>query len=186
MFSNDQINMMLKSWKVGKNKEQRYMKICTNPLMRGWNLGTKTHAMQHGYSWFNLTGEIIKDTETHGLSLTPELFREHRDYENINWDEIKAPEGAEVPDEHMNKIEEINKKKELVLEDKRLSGLIRPPLISTYEILDGKTIKHLQEQVRQKIKDGYQPLGGVSSAAFGISPVGGNKYIQAVVRYKES
>ena len=44
----------------------------------------------------------------------------------------------------------------------------------------------LQEQVRQKIKDGYQPLGGVSSAAFGISPVGRNKYIQAVVRYKES
>jgi hypothetical protein len=64
-----------------------------------------------------------------------------------------------------------------------IESLLSPRPPKDYVILSSKGQAHLAVQVKQYIKMGYQPLGGVSAAAFGISPVGGNQYIQAVVRY---
>jgi hypothetical protein len=63
---------------------------------------------------------------------------------------------------------------------KRLSA-IASPKIKYYEIVSSKTQGELQMLVTAKIHEGWQPLGGVSAAAFGISPIGGNQYIQAMV-----
>lgn len=43
--------------------------------------------------------------------------------------------------------------------------------------------KRIFAERAEYIKNGWHPLGGVSAAAFGISPVAGNQYIQAVVKY---
>ncbi len=53
-----------------------------------------------------------------------------------------------------------------------------------YRIVAGKTRSVLESDVNSMMTIGWQPLGGVSAAAFGISPVGGNQYIQAMVKYK--
>ena len=34
------------------------------------------------------------------------------------------------------------------------------------------------------IRQDWVPVGGISAAAFGISPVGGNSFVQAMVKYK--
>ena len=52
-----------------------------------------------------------------------------------------------------------------------------------YTILSGKTQAYLSAEVNKHMKQGWQPYGGVSAAAFGISPVAGNQYIQAMVIY---
>jgi hypothetical protein len=52
-----------------------------------------------------------------------------------------------------------------------------------YMILSSKTQAALAQDVRQWIGLGWMPLGGVASAAFGMSPVGGNQYLQAMVKY---
>lgn len=54
--------------------------------------------------------------------------------------------------------------------------------IVNYKIVSGKTQLELQREVKDSIKMGWVPLGGVSAAAFGMSPVGGNQYIQAMVK----
>ena len=42
----------------------------------------------------------------------------------------------------------------------------------------------LINEVSKYMSDGWIPYGGVSAAAFGMSPVGGNQYIQALVRFR--
>jgi hypothetical protein len=64
-----------------------------------------------------------------------------------------------------------------------LSQIVAHPAPRFYEILSGKTQAVLNAAVHNKIQQGWIPLGGVSAAAFGISPVGGNQYIQAMVKY---
>lgn len=56
--------------------------------------------------------------------------------------------------------------------------------IEKYLVVSNKTQAGLAKEVNDYISIGYVPFGGVSAAAFGISPVGGNQYIQAMVRYK--
>lgn len=58
-----------------------------------------------------------------------------------------------------------------------------PPKPRRYTILSGKTQAYLSAEVNKYMKQGWQPYGGVSAAAFGISPVAGNQYIQAMVLY---
>jgi hypothetical protein len=62
----------------------------------------------------------------------------------------------------------------------QLKTPIRP---RRYTILSGKTQAYLSAEVNKYMKQGWQPYGGVSAAAFGISPVAGNQYIQAMVIY---
>ena len=64
-----------------------------------------------------------------------------------------------------------------------ISHLIHPKSPTRYKILSAKVQAGLDKEVNEYIKMGWQPLGGVSAAAFGISPVGGNQYIQAMVKY---
>lgn len=64
-----------------------------------------------------------------------------------------------------------------------LENLLKPPKPKKYIIIDGKGIAYLEQEVKKAMELGWQPLGGVSAAAFGMSPVGGNKYIQAMVMY---
>ena len=59
----------------------------------------------------------------------------------------------------------------------------KPPPPKKYTIIAGKTQAYLEQEVRKMMKLGWQPFGGVSAAAFGVSPVGGNQYIQAMVQY---
>ncbi|MCS3902204.1 hypothetical protein J2T55_000196 [Methylohalomonas lacus] len=56
--------------------------------------------------------------------------------------------------------------------------------IKDYVIKSSKTQAGLCEEVMNAMKFGWVPLGGVSSAAFGMSPVAGNQYIQAMVKYE--
>lgn len=57
--------------------------------------------------------------------------------------------------------------------------------ITDYTVLREKSMGHLISQVKVHMKKGWVPFGGVSAAAFGIAPVGGNSYIQALVKYKQ-
>jgi hypothetical protein len=67
-----------------------------------------------------------------------------------------------------------------------LIDTLAPRKIKEYTILSGKTQGELSQNVRKYLEMGYQPLGGISAAAFGISPVGGNQYIQAMVKYSKN
>ena len=64
-----------------------------------------------------------------------------------------------------------------------LAQLLMPPAPRFYEVLSHKTQAGLNVEVQNRINNGWIPLGGASAAAFGMSPVGGNQYIQAVVKY---
>lgn len=55
--------------------------------------------------------------------------------------------------------------------------------VQDYMILSSKTQVDLADQVKRFLPS-WQPLGGISAAAFGMSPIGGNQYIQAMVKYK--
>lgn len=52
-----------------------------------------------------------------------------------------------------------------------------------YIVLSSKTQAGLVREVKEYISIGFHPIGGVSAAAFGVSPVGGNQYIQAMAKY---
>ena len=52
-----------------------------------------------------------------------------------------------------------------------------------YTVVSGKTLTELEVEVNKMMEQGYVAFGGVSAAAFGMSPVGGNKYIQAMVAF---
>ena len=56
--------------------------------------------------------------------------------------------------------------------------------IDDYTVVKGKTSAELELNVKDRMKSGWQPFGAVGAAAFGISPVGGNQYIQAMVKYR--
>ena len=56
-------------------------------------------------------------------------------------------------------------------------------IVSEYIIVSHKTQAGLMFEV-QKLLPTWQPLGGPGAAAFGISPIGGNNYFQALVKYK--
>ena len=58
--------------------------------------------------------------------------------------------------------------------------------ITDYMIVRGKFRAELESEVRSKMREGWVPFGGVSAAAFGISTIGGNSFIQAMVRYRRS
>ena len=56
--------------------------------------------------------------------------------------------------------------------------------VSEYKVIREKTEILLAQKVNRAIRQGWVPIGGISAAAFGISPVGGNSFIQALVKYK--
>ena len=57
--------------------------------------------------------------------------------------------------------------------------------IPDYTVVHEKVIMRLISEVEVHMKQGWGPFGGVSAAAFGIAPVGGNSYIQAMGKYKK-
>ncbi|MDC0887200.1 DUF1737 domain-containing protein [Altererythrobacter sp.] len=54
---------------------------------------------------------------------------------------------------------------------------------TAYDIESAKTQAALSARVNERMARGWVPIGGVSAAAFGISPTGGNQYIQAIARF---
>tara|TARA_B110000014_G_C20104066_1_gene580210 strand:+ start:131 stop:691 length:561 start_codon:yes stop_codon:yes gene_type:complete len=56
--------------------------------------------------------------------------------------------------------------------------------IVDYQALRDKTLSGLEAKVKAEMRKGWVPYGGVAAAAFGISPTGGNSFIQAVVKIK--
>lgn len=57
-------------------------------------------------------------------------------------------------------------------------------LVDDYMIVSHKTQAGLTQEVQKWLKMKWQPFGAPGAAAFGISPVGGNQYFQAIVKYK--
>ena len=106
------------------------------------------------------------------------------------------PESAE--DENINPlIQELNQTidAENIAQEKAASAQIMAEALSStlsgahrqitdYKVVSGKTIAAVQQDVRKFISLGWQPMGGICAAAFGMSPVGGNQYCQALVRYQ--
>ena len=64
-----------------------------------------------------------------------------------------------------------------------LDAILEPKKPKEYVILSGKGQAELMQEVRKHIELGWQPFGGASAAALGVSPIGGNQYIQAMVKY---
>lgn len=64
-----------------------------------------------------------------------------------------------------------------------LKQILVPVAPRYYEILSGKTQAVLNVEVNNRMQAGWVPIGGVGAAAFGMSPVAGNQYIQAMVKY---
>ncbi len=92
----------------------------------------------------------------------------------------------------LKKIDEIHEaqedRKELLEKLKKFSSLqdaiheVLHLAPSDYIILSDKLEGALTSQVCKFMKMGYVPLGGISAAAFGASPVGGNRFVQAMVK----
>ena len=57
--------------------------------------------------------------------------------------------------------------------------------ISDYIILSEKLEANLMGRVNVLLKEGWEPIGGVGFAALGASPVGGNRFIQAMVKFAD-
>ncbi len=57
--------------------------------------------------------------------------------------------------------------------------------VTNYKILRDKTETGLQQKVNVQLRQGWVPTGGICAAAFGMSPVGGNSFLQAMVKYKK-
>ena len=57
--------------------------------------------------------------------------------------------------------------------------------IASYKIVRNKSEIALQQEVNRMIRQGWVPVGGISAVAFGTSPVGGNSFVQAMIKYKE-
>ena len=53
-----------------------------------------------------------------------------------------------------------------------------------YQVVRDKTLSGLEAKVKAEMRRGWIPYGGVGSAAFGMSPLGGNSFMQAVVKIK--
>tara|TARA_B100000780_G_C21083899_1_gene436598 strand:- start:38 stop:565 length:528 start_codon:yes stop_codon:yes gene_type:complete len=66
-----------------------------------------------------------------------------------------------------------------------LLEILKPSPPVDYTIISGKTQAYLEQEVKKYMSVGWQPFGGVGAAAFGISPVAGNQYIQAMVKYRK-
>ena len=56
--------------------------------------------------------------------------------------------------------------------------------IVDYQTVRDKTLSGLEAKVKAEMRKGWVPYGGVAAAAFGMSPTGGNSFIQAVVKIK--
>ncbi len=67
----------------------------------------------------------------------------------------------------------------------QIAILLEPPEVIEYKVLEGKTRAVLDGNVNQHLKKGWHLWGGVAAAAFGISPIGGNQFVQAIVKYKK-
>ena len=70
--------------------------------------------------------------------------------------------------------------------DQLAGGLAQTRSVLRYKVIRKKYINELEDNVRDSIRAGWTPLGGVSFVSGGISPVGdfGNSFIQAMVKYK--
>lgn len=105
-----------------------------------------------------------------------------------NKSKSKFSEQAAQIQEHEENKDKVEKKASMIHQilselEPVIDHLLLPKAPKKYIILSGKTQAYLAQEVSKHIKMGWQPFGGVSAAAFGISPVGGNQYIQAMVVY---
>ena len=67
-----------------------------------------------------------------------------------------------------------------------MTSLSRPRArISDYIILSEKLEGNLMGRVNVLLKEGWEPIGGVSFAALGASPIGGNRFIQAMIKFRD-
>ena len=77
-----------------------------------------------------------------------------------------------------------NSKKTKVSSSSSNNSIVQAAKIVDYQALRDKTLSGLEAKVKAEMRKGWVPYGGVAAAAFGISPTGGNSFIQAVVKIK--
>ena len=56
--------------------------------------------------------------------------------------------------------------------------------ITDYIVVKGKSSAEVEKNVNKKMREGWHLYGSVGAAAFGMSPTGGNQYIQAMVKFR--
>lgn len=98
-------------------------------------------------------------------------------------DELDVQHASEIVEKDHAKTK---RQKELQAEDiKRQQWLANPNMqISGYKLAGAKTKAELQQIVNAHIKDRWFPWGGAGFAALGMSPMGGNQYFQALVKFR--
>ena len=137
----------------------------------------------------------------HSLVINASSLKEALDLSN----KLSGPEKLKLRNEIYtnNKIEEEKKNKEeekkKAEKDKRIEQKEKIDMnqaikaiksqgsnqITEYTVVHEKSLMNIEQTVRLKMEQGWVPFGGIGAAAFGISPVGGNSYIQAMVKYKK-
>ncbi|MDG2460428.1 MAG: hypothetical protein P8M73_06070 [Luminiphilus sp.] len=121
--------------------------------------------------------ESLKDALERGTQLT-DSSREEALSAAQNQMEIAKQEEAEFKRQQ----ERDRKEQAASLEQAELSNV--NSRICDYTVVAAKTQAVLIQGVKAAMADGWIPFGGVSAAAFGVSPVAGNQYIQALVKYR--
>ena len=193
MFSEEQILMFFDVYSRQRSNAQRFEKIKYHPLMKGWKIGAKD-LTSNTYSWFYMVRDAVALAKTRKESpsinhfyeairdrLTPRGLLDRETLEKNFSSTLKSV----VPPKGWVSYNLIEKSFEGNKESKRLQMSDSNKTIIAYEIISAKNKSHLESDVAKKMKSGWQPLGGVSAAAFGMSPVGGNQYIQAMVLYSD-
>ena len=193
MFSEEQILMFFDVYSRQRSMSQRFEKIESHPLMKGWKLGPKSFT-GNTYSWFymvrdavNLAKERKEDPSLNHFyeairnCLRPNAYQNRELQEKKFLEELKKV----IPPKGWVSYNLIEKSFEEIQESVGLEMSNTTKTIIAYEILSAKTQSNLANAVAMKMKSGWQPLGGVSAAAFGMAPVGGNQYIQAMVLYSD-
>ena len=154
--------------------------------MEGWGLGSVSHNKRNLYSWLGVLQTTIKEAKERGSSPTVDDFRrvaadnkaQNAKFHFECWSVVQPPDDYEPPAENEN-IEVALPNSNPVNE----GSTAMAQKIYDYKVLGEKTQQGLVNEVKKHLADGWQPLGGVGAAAFGMSPIGGNQYIQAMVRY---
>ena len=102
--------------------------------------------------------------------------------EEIKTNEEKKKKVAETKKKKQEATKALASQKKLTLEAAKINN---PYLnIVDYKVIREKNLFNMESKVKEAIKQGWSPLGGVAGIAFGMSTHGGNSFAQALVKFK--
>ena len=114
------------------------------------------------------------------------------DFQNFieNIPELNSDENAiiKMKDTLNSQVIKESEQKERTQNNVELAELIQKTLdrrVVDYQVVSEKTEAGVQQEVKKLISWGWEPVGGISAAAFGASPIGGNRFCQSLVKYEK-